>query len=177
MSDELVKKAKNGDVDAFSSLIKKYQKDLYKIAKCRLRLEEDVCDAVQDTLISAYISISKLKNEKYFKTWLIKILINNCNDIYKKKNNNIIYFENIVFDTDECINEKNSNIDFYNLIDDLDIEERTILVLLYSETYKAKEIAKMLNLNYSTVRSKIKRAKAKLEKKLKEKEDKYGRIR
>ena len=47
-----------------------------QIARTRLNNEEDIKEAVQETIIKSYSSIRKLKNSKFFKTWIIKILIN-----------------------------------------------------------------------------------------------------
>ena len=82
--EELVEKSKKGDNQAFSDLIINMENELYKIARTRLNNEEDIKEAVQETIIKSYSSIRKLKNSKFFKTWIIKILINECNNIYKK---------------------------------------------------------------------------------------------
>lgn len=84
--EQLVEQAKSGDRDAFEKLIMLLEKDLYRIAKLRLNNKEDIFDAVQETIIIAFQSIHKLRQPKYFKTWLIKILINQSNSIYKQKN-------------------------------------------------------------------------------------------
>ena len=74
--EELIKKAKNGDKGAFTDLIINIQDELYKIARMRLSSEEDIDDAIQETMISAFYGIKHLKHTQYFKTWIIKILIN-----------------------------------------------------------------------------------------------------
>ena len=61
----------------------------------RLYCEDDINDAVQETIIKAYRYIKKIKQPQYFKTWIIKVLINNCNKIYKKSNKNLEYNEKI----------------------------------------------------------------------------------
>ena len=76
MNEELVNESKNGNKEAFTELILKYQKDLYRIAKMRLADDYDIDDAIQETMITAFKSIKKLKENKYFKTWIIRILIN-----------------------------------------------------------------------------------------------------
>ena len=158
--ENLVRKAKNGDNEAFNNLIVEYQEILYKIAKSRLNSEDDICDVVQNTLISAYKSLNTLKNDKYFKTWLIKILINKCNDFYIKNNQNVIPFENIS-NNEEAIN---NGIDY--LIENLNKNEQTILTLYYLEGYSEKEISEIMNINYSTIRTNIRRAKEKIAKNL-----------
>ena len=73
------KKAQKGDEESFTKLILYIKNDLYKIAKTRITEEEDIQDAVQETMIETYNSIRKLKDIKKFKLWTIKILINKCN--------------------------------------------------------------------------------------------------
>lgn len=80
----IITRVKNGDEEAFSELIEEYKLSIYKTAKAILKDEDDVCDAIQDTALSIYKNISNLKNEKYFKTWVIRITINKCYDIITK---------------------------------------------------------------------------------------------
>ena len=81
--EELIEKAKKGDRDAFTKLIMDVENDLYKIAKTRITNEADIEDAIQETMIESYKSIKKLREPKKFKRWLITILINKCNRIYR----------------------------------------------------------------------------------------------
>lgn len=165
MTNKLVKMAKNGNKEAFNQLIINYQNDLYRIAKSRLYNEDDVCDAIQDTILSAYQSIDKLVKTSSFKAWLIKILINNCNKIYQtNKNSTSLFTENDL----SLSYGLESNLEFLNLMNSLSIDERTIFILYYQDSYSTKEISKILDINHNTVRSKMLRAKSKLENILKE---------
>lgn len=83
--EKLVEKAKNGDSDAFTNLILNIEKDLYCIAKSKINDENDIDDIIQETMMIAFFNIKKLKNNIFFKTWVIRILINNCNKFYKRK--------------------------------------------------------------------------------------------
>lgn len=164
--EQLVEQAKSGDREAFEKLIMLLEKDLYRIAKLRLNNKEDIFDAVQETIIIAFQSIHKLRQPKYFKTWLIKILINQSNSIYKqKKRKKIISFEEIK-ETDE-MNTSNieiieDKIDFNFICKDLKHEDKMIIVLYYKEKFTDKEIGKILNLKESTVATKRTRAKQKI---------------
>jgi len=80
-----VKLAKEGDKAAFEALIIENRLSLYRVAKGILKNEEDSADAIQEAIIKAYKGIKHLKKEEYFKTWLIKILINECNAISRSK--------------------------------------------------------------------------------------------
>lgn len=175
MTKELIKQAKKGDKIAFEQIINYYENILYKIARTRLKYIEDIEDAIQETIISAYKSIHKLHNISKIKSWLITILINQCNYIYKQKakNNNISLdlIEEKSYMSD--LFQNNSNIESDSWMNILDENEKTILLLYYSEGYRSKEIGKILNINDSTIRNIISRAKKKIEKELKE-ENIYG---
>ena len=170
MIKSIIKKAKNGDKQAFEKLILYYQIDLYKIAKAHLIIEEDVNDAVQETILSAYTNIKNLDNISKFKSWLMKILINECNSIYRKRNreNNLLSELSNPDNYTNLDSTYDSNLEFYNLLNRLDFEEKNILILYFLEGYKPKEIAQITGLNNNTVRSKILRAKNKIKDDLKE---------
>ena len=87
-----VSKAVQGDKEAVLALIDQNKINIYKVARGILRDEEDIKDAMQNTVIKALEKISTLKEEKFFKTWLIRIVINECNDILRK-NKRIISLE------------------------------------------------------------------------------------
>lgn len=170
MDKELIKEAKRGDKLAFQQIINYYENTLYKIARTRLNSIEDIEDAIQETIISAYKSIHKLYNISKIKSWLITILINQCNYIYKQTKQSdtipidLIEEKNYISD----LSKTNSNIEFDSLMKILNKDERTVLLLYYSEGYNTKEIGKILNINDSTIRNIISRAKKKIEKELKE---------
>lgn len=160
----LVKKAKKGDKTAFNELILQYQQDMYNIAKSRLYSEEDVCDVIQETILNAYQSIEKLRDISKFKIWLIKILVNECNKLYLERKKD--YYE--LDEYQEAVTEDISNLEFLNLMNVLNEDEKNIFILYYQEGYTCKEIAQILNLNSNTVRSKLLRGKEKLKNTLKE---------
>lgn len=74
--ENLIKAAKNGDKEAFTELIFEIRHDLYKIARLRLSCNDDIEDAIQETIIEAYKSVKSLRNTTLFKQWIIKILTN-----------------------------------------------------------------------------------------------------
>jgi RNA polymerase sigma factor (sigma-70 family) len=162
---ELVNEAKLGNKEAFTKIITEMENELYKIARLRLKNEDDIDDAIQETMIKAFKSIKKLKKEEYFKTWIIKILINNCNNIYRKKKKKEILIEDYSMELKSEINKLEhveNELDFYSIIKVLDYEEKIILVLYYMENFTTKEISKIIKLNSNTVKSKLLRAKNKL---------------
>lgn len=167
--EELIKCAKNGDKKSFTNVVLLIQNDLYKIAKTRLNDDYDINDAIQETMINSYKHLKKLKNNEGFKSWIIKILINECNKIYKKKTKKQKLFEKITIEenidkTDSSIEKINSKIDFELMISHLKYEEKIIATLFYNNRYSCDEISKILDMNVNTVKSKLNRLKEKVKK-------------
>lgn len=165
--EDLVEMAIYGNKQAFTQLILNYQQDLYKIALTRLHSEYDIDEAIQETMISAFTNIKNLQDPKKFKNWIIKILINKCNEIYRKK---ILKFAPLKeIDTYKILDSNNleieSNLDFYSIIKSLNKKERTTIVLYYCEKYTTKEIAEILNKNENTIKTILRRSKMKLKNK------------
>ena len=162
----LIKKAQNGDKEAFISIINEHLQMMYKVAKTRLTSEEDIGDAIQETILSAYKSICVLKNTSYFKTWLIKILINKCNDIILK-NKKVIYVEDYYesIENEDLLEAKVSieeNIVFNETLNSLDESYKTVIVLYYVSGFNTREISEILKEKEGTIKSRLSRARQKL---------------
>lgn len=132
-------------------------------------------DVLQDTIIDIFNGIKKLKNDKLFKTWAIKILLNNCNSLLKDKykaNNIISYEEYIQTSNDIENNEKsgddNLKFDFDEIMNILSDNEKVIFVMFYQENYKINEIADITETNINTVKSILKRGREKIRANFKE---------
>lgn len=162
MEEQLIEKAQKGDKQAFTDLVLGIKIELYKIAKSRITNESDIDDAIQETMIELFKSIKKLRDPKKFKMWAIKILINKCNKIYKKKHKKDISIDEYnveKFIITNSFKEIEADINFYNLIKNLKYEERIIIILYYMEKYTTKEISKILHMKENTVKSHFFRAK------------------
>ena len=159
---ELITHAQKGNMEAFSSLIMNFEQDLYRIASIRLKSVDDIDDAIQMTIEKALKNIKKLKEPQYIRTWIIRILINNCNDICKRKKKNIEYNENIELNVKNDNEEVDAKLDFYILIKSLNEKEKIVMTLYYSENLTTKEISKILKEPESTIRNRISRAVKKL---------------
>ena len=166
--EELVERAKKNDEKAFDKLILAMEKEMYLIAKTRLKNDDDIADAMQETILKCFRNLSKLKKGEFFRTWTIRILINECNKIYRKNEKYKVSFEEK--EIEKYIGKEDTsdeNISFELLIKNLDQEEKTILTLYYRAKYTIKEISKILKKNENTISSKMTRAKNKLRKQYK----------
>ena len=170
MSD--IKRAMNGDKQAFINIIEEHKIALYKVMKAILQNEDDVCDAMQETLIDIYENIHKLQKEKYFKTWATRIAINECYHIIRKQK---INQDKIVkIQTETVAQEKeNSSIEKTDIeiaISKLDKDLRVVVVMYYYNNLKVNDIAEVLQIPAGTVKSRLSRARESLYQNLKPEE-------
>lgn len=157
--EELIKKARQHDADSFTELMMSQMQTMYKTARAILNNEEDAADAISDTILACWEKLGQLRENKYFRTWLTKILVNKCKDIIRKK-------QNLLF-TDEMpeIPSKDygyENLEWKQTLNELDERYRTILILYYVEGFKTSEIAEIMELPESTVRTRLSRGREKM---------------
>jgi RNA polymerase sigma factor (sigma-70 family) len=128
----LIKRAKKKDPDAFTELMHQQMQMMYKVGKLILSSDEDIADAIQETILTCWEKLDTLKNILYFKTWLTRILINKCNDQIRKQKN--------CFPIEQVIELSAPNTDFDNLkwnetLNLLDEKYRLVIILYYIEGY------------------------------------------
>lgn len=167
---ELVELAKAGNQEAFSKLIEEIKFKLYKTGISILKNDEDTCDAIQETLINAYKSINTLKNNQYFSTWIIRILINKCYDIIRK-NKKVVYLdEKMQLEQDTYYEIYSQESELEAILNKIDKDLKMVTVLYYYDDLSVSEISEMLNIPEGTVKSRLSRARNKLYTILKEEE-------
>ena len=167
--ENLVKKAKKGNEEAFSKLILAEKDSLYKIAISRMKTIEDAEDVIQETVIEAYVKMHTIRKNESFKSWIRTILLDMIKTFYERKAKKDIKIQTKLMENFEKDNVNNiikteQDMDFNMLLNKLEDEDRTIILLFYNDGYKVKEISKMLNMNVNTVKTKLSRARKKIEK-------------
>ena len=162
----IITQIKNGDEQAFAELIEQYKLPIYNTAKSILKDEDDVCDAIQDTALSIYKNIPNLKNEEYFKTWVIRITINKCYDILKKHKLNNEKMLKAQEDVSELHTNFDNNVilqtDLQTTLELLEEDLKIVTVLYYYNDLSISEISDILNIPKGTVKSRVFRAREKL---------------
>ncbi|HEY5584465.1 MAG TPA: sigma-70 family RNA polymerase sigma factor [Ruminiclostridium sp.] len=169
-----VKAAKQDDKEAFLRIIKKHEASMYRITKSILKNEQDCQDAIQNTIIKAYLGLHSLRQNDYFKTWLIRILINEGNIILKKQKKEVSLSSTLIdfFRKGKFVYEGTyefddvENIDLHEALKQLDKELKTIVILYYFEDFEIKQIARITGIPEGTVKSRLSRARKKLKEKL-----------
>ena len=167
MNIEQIKKAKEGDVDEIGRIILDNMQAMYRVAFSILKNEDEIYDAISNTTIIVFEKISSLRKEEFFKTWLTRILINECYKIYNQ-NKKIIYLENCNSETIENLSftdkDRLGEIDTKNLIQTLGKDLKETVTLYYLENFSVKEISGILEIPEGTVKSRLSRARKELEK-------------
>lgn len=156
---ELIEKAVKGDAAAFLELIDRNSLAMYKIARAILGNDEDAADAIQDTVLSCFENLHTLEKPEYFKTWMIRILINKCNGILRRSRKECLPGE---LPEPAKPDMSLAEFEFKEMLSLMDEKYRLAVVLYYAEGYKIPEIAKLLELNSNTVKTRLARAREQL---------------
>lgn len=149
-----------GDKDAFARLVKMCEPMMYRVAKSILSGDPDCADAIQETIWRAYRSLSSLREPAFFKTWLIRILINESKRI-KANEKRVIPLQTI-----EDIYSKDVQVqgtyDVREMLRFLDDDLHMTVTFFYLEDLSLREIAEMMEVPVGTVKSRLHRAREKL---------------
>ncbi len=125
----------------------------------RLKNEDNVQDAIQNTILNAYLNIEKLRNTRYFKSWITRILINECNRIYRISKKDEKLLEKC---SNNTVQSTSKTLDFDSIIEILDDSKRKIFELYYKDELTIKEISKKLNMSENTIKSELSRGRQKI---------------
>ena len=175
--NRVIADAQKGDIKALEELIKRVQKQIYSIFYHLVEKKEDISDLTQEVLLKLAKSIGQLKDPKKFKSWLNQIITNHYYDFIRKNDDKFLDFDEDKIQElkdklgcepgEKCLFselEKLVRVILMSLPNDL----RIVLVLREFEGLSYEEIAKMTNTAIGTVKSRISRARMKMQKELKE---------
>jgi len=177
----LIRRASNGDKDAFRKLVEGSKIGVYRLAYDMVRNHHDAEDISQDVFLHAYRSLGSFRGESKWSTWLYRITVNACLDRkksrvrtmtdYKETMDNEVYpaagsstGKNISPDRSADSSLIQQHID--KSLDQLSEQERTVFVLRHYHDLPLKQIAEMLSLAEGTVKSYLFRAVQRLQEEL-----------
>lgn len=162
-----IKKAQKGDHEAFTRLFRQLESQLYRLAKTILLKDEDCADALQETTLKVYKGLANLKQPKFFKTWVIRILINECNQLLRMRERTIAVAEIPEEPVISYVHfEDSGNVDLQSFINQLDESLRLAIVLFYYDDLSIKQIADVLDISEGAVRARLHRARRLLSKQI-----------
>lgn len=155
--------------DEFMAGVREAEDSLYRVAMAILRDEDDCGDAVQEAILIAFEKLDSLREKRFFKTWLTRILIHECYRIRRKKTG-LISYEEYVEGNDSEGEEKNFS-DLYEAIRELPEDVRVAVTLFYIEGFSVREIGEMMKCGENTIKSRLFRGRTQLRKLLSDKEE------
>ncbi|NGZ74706.1 sigma-70 family RNA polymerase sigma factor [Saccharibacillus alkalitolerans] len=160
--EELVLRARDGDRDAFVELMRRHEEALHNMAWSMLRKEEDVADAMQETVFKAYRSVASLREAQFFRTWIFRILINECNSLLRGRSRTVAVAD---FPVAAAQSAAYDEVDMRDAVDRLESKQRTVIILHYFEDLSVAQMAQTLQVTESAVKTRLMRARTALMKK------------
>ncbi|MGU8237583.1 sigma-70 family RNA polymerase sigma factor [Clostridium perfringens] len=165
---KLIKESMKGNKESFGILIKNNKEYLYKMAFLYVKDEQDALEVIHETVYRAFLNIEKLKKAKFFNTWITRILINVSIDFLKRKGKNQMLDESTPIIKEKCEISTEEKLDLYNAIDLLNDNYKTVIIMMYFNDMKIKDISKVMETPENTVKTYLRRAKQALGEILKE---------
>ena len=167
MDKEMARKAIDGDEEAFLELMRLHKAALYKTALSYLRNEQEAIEAVQEVTFRVYTKISAVREPDYIKTWMLRIMINYCNDILKKRKRFGANPE--VLQTMPSM-DNYLHIEILDALDILDDQGKELVMMKYFHDIKIKDIAILLNKPEGTIKTWLHKAMRQLRAHIEEQE-------
>ena len=146
------------DVALFTDQVRARERSLYRIAYSYLQSDADAADAVQDALLKAWEKRHTLRQPQFFGSWLTRILINRCKQMLRQRKPQYPLQEQHAVSQEDAVED----LALASALEQLDPKYRIPLLLFHLEGFSVKEIAGIMRLPQNTVKSRLARARQKL---------------
>ncbi|MBB6672358.1 sigma-70 family RNA polymerase sigma factor [Cohnella nanjingensis] len=155
--DTDVRLARDGDREAFSRLVREFSGEMYRMARTLLRSDEDCADALQEAILQAYRGVTKLREPDFFKTWMMRILIRECQRIGRRRSVSLseVWAE-------ESAEMTMPDLDLRAAVGRLDEPLRTLVRLHYLADVPLNRLAEWMDIPEGTLKSRLHRARKQL---------------
>ncbi|MER2126576.1 sigma-70 family RNA polymerase sigma factor [Solibacillus sp.] len=155
-----------------------YGNELVRVAFSYVKDAEVAKDLVQNTFIKCYKKLETFRQDAQIKTWLYRITINECKDYLKSWHYKMVQVKGFIHETtksilpstEKAVLEKYDQAEIKDTIYSLPKVYREVVYLYYYESLTSEEIAHVLDISVNTVKTRLRRAKQRLESILKEAE-------
>jgi RNA polymerase sigma factor (sigma-70 family) len=168
----LIEKAIQGEKEAFTELVRQYQKRIFGFIMRMTADREAALDLTQDTFLAAYQNLSGFRREASFSTWLYQIAANKAKNYMKKSKREVPFMDGYDDSSDADrpdiqLEEKEQEAILKEAIASLPYKQRLTFNLRYFDQLKFNEIAGVLGVSVSATKTNFAEALAKLKKRLK----------
>jgi len=172
---ELVARCLHGDEQAFALIVEQYGDVLFRTAFLLVQDEEAAKDVVQDALLLAWKNMQQLREPGYLRAWLIRIVVNQSTTLKRQwaRKSALLrrqllqrQIDNVIQVADIQRGYIEDALDTWQAIEQLPLNQRTVLVLFYYNRLTMPEIATMLDVSENTLRKRLQAAVEKVRKAL-----------
>jgi RNA polymerase sigma-70 factor, ECF subfamily len=177
----LVAAAKAGDLNAFDTLVSRYERKIFRLAQNITQNKEDAEDAMQEAFLKAFEHLGEFEGNSRFYTWLVRIAVNQALMKLRKRRPNQVSLDEEIDTGEEMLTReiedwgpspeerfKQAELGeiLNNVIQDLDPSFRIVFQLRDIEELSTEETAELLGLSIPAVKSRLLRARLKLRQRL-----------
>ena len=172
--DQLIHRVRDGDTGAFEELVLRYQKPIYGFVLRTLKDPAEAEDTVQKVFLLVYQNLKNFRFESSFKTWLYRISINQCHNVFRQhKNREFSPIDELpLADTKTSQEEDYSQKEMLALaqkaIDKLPNKQRMVLLLRVYQDLSFEEIGKALNIRANSAKVNFHYALEKMKERMKD---------
>ena len=177
--NHIVTKIKQGDIEAYSELVQRYQKPVFNLMYRFSQSKADAAELTQDVFSKAFEKLNSFQAGRSFFSWLYTLAMNHGRDLLRqqeRKRNGLRFYTDSIQHDDSSISldtlEKKQEIDkMFVALAELPHEKRELLLLRYQQELSIGELGEIFNLSPSAVKMRIHRSLALLQKQLTGKSD------
>ena len=149
---ELIEIFRNGNIDGYNQLVRRYQEKVYWIARRTLGNHEDADEVAQEVFIKMYQGLNSFRGESNLFTWLYRITVNiSLNNIRKRKVKQFVPFDKIINrffpgteQADEALLKQEYHTILEKAIEQLPVKQKAVFIMRYHDELPFEEIAKIL---------------------------------
>lgn len=175
--DEIIEKVINGEKSLYELIVRRFDTFLYKIGRSYNYNHADTQDLMQDTFVDAYKNLSSFQGRSSFKTWIVRIMLNNC---YQRKRKSR-YKTELTTDVEDNVRPiyAQSNINTGKVIHNMELKQiiedalshipqdyRMVFSMREINGFNVRETADLLKISESNVKVRLHRAKSMLRKEI-----------
>lgn len=140
------------------TVITEHKESYYRLAYSYVKNEQDALDVVQESIHKALLSIDNIQNLNAIKSWFYKIIVHTSLDLLRKQKKTILTEDHQFDSLQNGKTDNYTDLDLHKAIDELPPKYKTIIILRYFEDFKMEEIADVLDVNISTIKTRLYKA-------------------
>lgn len=174
---EIVKRILSGEKNLYEILVRRFNPYLYKVGRSYNYNHDDTMDLMQDTYLDAFKSLAQFEGRAGFKTWIIRIMMNNCyhkkekfsykNEVMKEINEQSEpLFSHRSNDTEKIVHSRELGAIIENALTKIPIDYRMVFSLREINGMSVAETANLMDISEANVKTRLNRAKSKLQNEL-----------